>query len=31
MEEGVGIKPKKINQVHKKKRTSREFRLNANI
>jgi hypothetical protein len=31
IEEGVGTEPKKINQVHRKKRTSREFRLNANI
>ena len=31
IEEGVGTKPKKINQVHRKKRTSREFRLNAYI
>ena len=25
------LEPKRINQVHKKRRTSREFRLNANI
>ena len=31
IKEGVGTKPKKINQFHRKKRTSREFRLNANI
>jgi glycosyltransferase involved in cell wall biosynthesis len=31
IEEGIGIETKKINQVHRKKRTSREFRLNANI
>jgi len=31
IEEGVGTKPENINQVHRKKRTSREFRLNATI
>jgi hypothetical protein len=31
IEERVGTKTKKINQVHKKKRTSKEFRLNAII
>jgi hypothetical protein len=31
IEEGEGTKPNNINQVHRKKRTSREFRLNANI
>jgi hypothetical protein len=31
IEEGIGIEPKKINQVHRKKRTSKEFILNANI
>jgi hypothetical protein len=31
IEEGVGTKPKNINHVHRNKRTSREFRLNANI
>jgi hypothetical protein len=31
IEEEVGIKPKKINRVHRKKKTSREFILNANI
>jgi len=31
IEEGIGTEPKKINQVHRKKRTSREFRLNVNI
>jgi hypothetical protein len=31
IEEWVGIEPKKINHVHRKKITSKEFRLNANI
>jgi hypothetical protein len=29
--EGVGKEPKKINHVHRKKRTSKEFILNENI
>jgi hypothetical protein len=31
IEEGIGTKPKKINQVDRKKITRREFRLNENI
>jgi hypothetical protein len=31
IEEGIGIEPKKINQVHRNKRTSREVTLNENI
>ena len=31
IEEGVGTKPKNINQVHRNKITIREFILNANI
>ena len=31
IEEGIGIEPNMNNQVHRKKRTSREFRLNAKI
>jgi hypothetical protein len=30
IEEGEGTKPKNIDQVHKKKRTRREFTLNSN-